>query len=292
MKVSTLLLTYNEEVNLTACLEALTWCDDILVLDSGSTDRTVDIARLHGARVMTRPFDDFARQRNHGLDHGAFKHEWVLHLDADEVATPAFRDALMTLEPPTAIDAYNVASKTIFFGRWLRYAGMWPSYQVRLGRRDTLRFKQVGHGQREDLPASRVGIFSEPYLHYAFSHGLAGWLRKHVRYAADEARIVLALRSGAPAIPDDQDGEGVTAGRRRAKARAAKLPLLLRPLARFVYVYGWRQGFRDGLRGLTYALMLAVYEGMISILVYEAMFAGEGAAASNLPRADADLGKA
>src|SRR4051812_49538442 len=108
MKVSVLILTFNEAENLPTCLEALSWCDDIVVLDSGSTDETVAVSRSYGARVLIRPFATFADQRNWGLDHGALCHEWVLHLDADEVLTDAFYNALVALTPPDSINAYRV----------------------------------------------------------------------------------------------------------------------------------------------------------------------------------------
>jgi hypothetical protein len=268
VKVSTLILTLNEERNLPACLTALSWCDDIVVLDSGSTDTTLEIARAHGARILDRKFDTFAGQRNFGLEAGVFRHEWVLHLDADEVVTPAFVAQLTTLAPAPGVDAWRVPSKTMLFGRWLKHAGMYPTYQVRLGHRDRLRFKQVGHGQREDLPAERVATFAEPYLHYNFSHGMRSWLLKHVRYAEDEAREIIIRRNGAY---KENVGSDATSRRRGAKALAARLPLWLRPIARVVYVLVLRQGFRDGRAGLAYAIMMGVYEGMTAIFVYDAL---------------------
>jgi len=273
MKVSTLILTQDEAKNLPACLDALSFCDDILVVDSGSRDETIELARRHGARVVTRRFDNFANQRNFGLEHGDLLHEWVLHLDADEIITPAFFDSLERLEPQSGIDAYRVPSKLILFGRWLRYAGMYPTYQVRLGRRDRLRFRQVGHGQQEDLTAERVGVFPEPYLHCSFSHGMRPWLEKHIRYAEDEAALILSQRagSGSPAPYSLLSGDA-TALRRAAKAWTASLPLFSRPILRFLYVYLFRHGFRDGRAGLVYALMMSVYEGMIAVFVYERLF--------------------
>lgn len=282
MKVSTLILTLNEERNLAACLAALSWCDDIVVLDSGSTDRTLDIARAHGARILDRKFDTFAGQRNFGLEAGAFHHDWVLHLDADEVVTPAFVTQLTSLVPMPGIDAWRVPSKTMLFGRWLKHAGMYPTYQVRLGHRDRLRFKQVGHGQREDLPAERVATFAEPYLHYNFSHGMRSWLLKHVRYAEDEAREIVARKASKVA----QGGQGDATSRRRAlKAMASFLPLWLRPFARMFYTLVIRQGFRDGRAGLTYAMMLAVYEGMIATFAYTALLERNGPKSTSEPAA-------
>lgn len=269
MKVSALILTYNEEINIERCLDALAWCDDIVVVDSGSTDRTLEIARAHGARILERKFDNFAAQRNYGLDQGAMKHEWVLHLDADEVATPAFRAAIESLEPVAGIDGYYVPSKTMLFGQWLRHAGMYPTYQARLGHRDRMRFVQVGHGQREDLPPERMGRIEEPYLHFNFSHGMRPWLEKHLRYADDEAALIAEYRKSAGALA--REGADAASARRAAKARAARIPLALRPLARFFYIYFVRQGFRDGGAGFTYAFMMAVYEGMTAILAKERM---------------------
>lgn len=269
MKVSVLLITHNEAVNLPGCLAALSWCDDILVLDSGSTDATVEIARALGARVAHRPFDDFAAQRNYGLQHGAFRHEWVLHLDADEIVTPEFVRALDALQPPSGIDCYRVPSKLMLLGQWLRHAGMYPVYQVRLGHRDRMRFRMVGHGQQEDTPPSRVGVFPEPYLHYSFSHGIRRWLHKHVQYADDEARVLVAQRRGIPPAHFAGGEDDEMHRRRAAKRRAAKIPLILRAPARFAYVYFMRQGFRDGRAGLVYAAMLSVYEGMITAFAYE-----------------------
>jgi glycosyltransferase involved in cell wall biosynthesis len=266
MNVSVLLLTFNEADRLPRCLASIAWCDDILVVDSGSTDDTVKLAELAGARVIFRPFDNFANQRNFGLTHGGFRHDWVLHLDADEVVTPRFRDRIGDLAPSPEIHAYRVPSKLMLHETWLRHAGMYPTYQVRLGHRDHLRFKQVGHGQREDLPPERVGTFDEPYLHYNFSHGVASWLRKHVRYAEDEAELLVRVRRGRAASSDGIAGSDSTARRRALKQLANRIPLLLRPAARFFYVLVWRRGFLDGRYGILYALMLSVYEGMIAVL--------------------------
>lgn len=266
MKVSVLILTFNEERNIGPCLEALAWCNDILVLDSGSTDRTVEIAQSRGARILHNPFKCFADQRNFGLEHGQFRYEWVLHLDADEIVTPEFRKELAMLDPPEGIDAWTVPSQMMLFGRWIRHAGMYPTYQVRLGHRDRLRFVQIGHGQREDLPENRIATFAVPYLHYCFSHGLFGWFTKHVRYARDEAALILELRRK---VRSTERTAGAMSRRRMAKSTAARIPVLLRPLLRFIYIYVLKQGFRDGRAGFIYAVMLSIYEGITAIFVIE-----------------------
>lgn len=265
MKVSVLLLTFNEEVNLPRCLDALAFCDDVVAVDSGSSDATLAICEVRGVRVLSRPFDTFAGQRNFGLDNAVFRNEWVLHLDADEVVTPEFQVALDALVPPPGVLGWRVPSKLMLYGRWLRRAGMYPTYQVRLGHRDDMRFVQVGHGQREALPPEKVATFPEHYLHYNFSQGLPAWLRKHVRYAEDEA----AERFATPSGPRPSFAAALRAGRterrRMLKELAGGLPPIMRPLLRFFYVYLWRGGILEGRAGLLYAVMLSTYEAMIAI---------------------------
>ncbi len=268
MSISILILTLNEEKNLPACLEAIAWCDDIVVLDSFSTDGTVDIAEKSGAHVCQRQFDDFAGQRNYALENLEFKYEWVFHLDADEIITDELKSEMEMEIENTEVDAFRVPSKMIMLGKWLRYSGMYPAYQVRLGRTDVLRFKQVGHGQREDMDASRVGTLKNPYLHYSFSRGFEDWFAKHNRYSTREALEGLNV-IGKNSI--DWGGLlsiGLPTRRRRAlKEFSVRLPF--RPFLRFFYLYILRRGFLDGKVGLTYCLLISIYEYMIVLKMKE-----------------------
>ena len=276
MSISVLLLTLNEAANLPACLAAVAWSDDVVVLDSFSQDDTVAVAERLGARVYQRAFDSFAGQRNHALDHIDFKHDWILHLDADEIVTPALRAEMRGAIQTGLADAYRIPSKMMFRGRWLRYSGLYPSYQVRLGYRERFRFKQVGHGQREDLAPGRVGTLAEPYLHYSFSKGLTEWFEKHNRYASDEASETVRLLAGDWGI----DWGGLwsrdrTRHRRALKALSYRLPF--RPSLRFLYMYLLRRGFLDGHAGLTYCRLLAIYEYLI-VLKTQELLTGQGSA--------------
>jgi hypothetical protein len=157
----------------------------------------------------------------------------------------------------------------MMFDRWLKFAGMYPLYQVRLGRLGKLRFHQVGHGQQEDLAKSRIGVFEEAYLHYAFSHGLSSWLKRHVNYASAEANeLLIGGKVGSARFRNLLSRDRVSR-RRAAKWLASSMPLASRPLMRFVYVYLVRRGFLDGWAGFQYSFMLATYEAMIAILAYE-----------------------
>lgn len=120
----------------------------------------------------------------------------MLHLDADEIAPPEFTKARSALEPTDGMNAYQVLSKMMLLGRWIRHAGICPAYQFRLGHRDRLCFIQVGHGPRECLLPERVEHFNIPYLRYLFSLGLFGWLSKHVRWAWYESARIIDIRRG------------------------------------------------------------------------------------------------
>jgi glycosyltransferase involved in cell wall biosynthesis len=284
MKVSVLILAFNEAQNLPRCLSSLDWCDDVVVVDSGSTDGSQEIAMRYGARVITRSFDNFAEQRNFGLMNGNLRHDWVLHLDADEVSTAAFRQAIETLDESSDVDGYFVPSKLMFANRWLKYASNFPVYQARIGHKERFRFIQVGHGQREH-PSARMQILTEPYLHYNFSHGLQKWFEKHIRYAADEVDQMNHDGWGIGKVESTSIYSRV-GSRRRFKRFLNAVPYAVRPVLRFGQIYLWNQGFRDGRAGFTYAIMVSIYEGMIAVLAYEQMLAGLDASSEKPGRAE------
>ncbi len=266
--ISILILTLNEEQNLPRCLDSVAWSDDVLIVDSFSTDRTVEIARSRGARVLQNQFENFARQRNFGLHEGKLKHEWVLHLDADEVVTPELQAELKALADRSEHDAYRVASKMMFQGQWLKYSGLYPSYQVRFGRREKLNFQQVGHGQRESLNSGSVGTLRESLLHYSFSKGLTDWIGRHNRYSTAEAAH-FAASAGNRAM----DWPGIfvfTNPTRRQRALKDGFSMFpCRPELKFFYMYFFRLGFLDGRAGFTYCRLLAMYEFLIVTKIRE-----------------------
>jgi glycosyltransferase involved in cell wall biosynthesis len=266
--ISIVILTYNEAVNIERCLASVVWADDVLVIDSGSSDRTCELARKHGARVMHRPFDDFAQQRNFALDNGTLKYEWVLHLDADEEVTPELHSEMLKLAlSGMGKPGYLVPSRLMLLGQWLKHSGMYPSYQVRFGSRDLLRFHMVGHGQREILDPNEVGTIEGALIHHNFSKGISEWLSKHARYAHDEAMLAVSEPSVVFRWRDLLQNNDSTMRRRSLKQLGNLIPM--RPLARFVYVYFFRKGFLDGKAGLRYALLMAVYQWMIDLNLIE-----------------------
>lgn len=261
--ISVLILTRNEERNLPACLASVAWCDDVVVLDSLSTDRTAELARAAGARVFARAFTDFAGQRNWAHAEVAFRHGWVFHLDADERFTPELRAecAAVAARADDTHDGWLVAPKMFFQGRWIPHCTDYPAYQARLVRAHGFRFVQVGHGQRE-APEMRVGRLAASYTHDLSACSYDEWREKHERYAREEAAEIRAH----PATVGELFRR-VRAGPRLERRRALKrlwFRLPFRPVLRFFYQYGWRLGCLDGRAGLAYCRRLSQYEGLIA----------------------------
>jgi glycosyltransferase involved in cell wall biosynthesis len=256
---SVVILTLNEERALPGCLASLRGHDDVVVLDSGSTDRTASLAEAAGAQLVTRAFDSFAGQRNYAQRAIAFRHRWVFHLDADERMTPALDAECRAAAARDDLDGFRAAPKMLFEGRWIRHCTDFPAYQARFVRAPEFAFVQVGHGQRE-APGLRLENLRESYLHDLSIYGREAWLAKHRGYARAEARTLLGGAEpggwGRLASPDPLV-------RRRALKRLS-LALPFRPALRFAYQYGLRGGFLDGGPGLRYCRLLARYEGYIA----------------------------
>lgn len=260
---SVLILTLNEERNLPACLASVAIADDIVVLDSGSTDRTADIARAAGARVFTHAFHDFAAQRNYAHEAISFCHAWVLHLDADEQMTPglAAECARVAEADPADVDGFYVAPRMTFHGRWIPHCTDFPAYQARFVHARRFRFMQVGHGQRE-AQGMRLGTLRENYVHNLSSHSDAELEEKHRRYAVAEARAFWSAEPATDSMFKRLRAPAPLVRRRALKELSQKLPA--RSFVRFAYQYLWRRGFLDGRPGLAYCLLLARYESWIA----------------------------
>jgi len=261
---SVLILTLNEERNLPTCLASLAGCNDIFVLDSGSTDRTSAIATAAGARVMVRPFTNFADQRNFGHEHIPFKNDWVFHLDADEQLTPDLLRECSNLsaQNPGAIDGFMVAPQMFYHGRWIPHCTDFPAYQARFCHGRRFRFLQVGHGQREQ-PGMKLGKLLNNYVHNLSSHTDAELVEKHRRYARQEAAAFLAHRPPTNQSLVTRLFSFDALVRRRALKRLSQHLPARGPL-RFLYQYVWRRGFLDGPAGLSYCLLLSRYEHWIA----------------------------
>jgi glycosyltransferase involved in cell wall biosynthesis len=263
---SVVVLTLNEQSNIRPCLESLGQMDDVHVVDSGSTDGTCEIARQCGAQVGINAFRSFADQRNWAHDHLALRHDWVLHLDADERLTDDLAQEIrLAISADTGSTAgWLIPERTLLNGQWLRHAAQYPRYQARFVHRRRMRFVDHGHGQREssDLPFGRM---QSAYEHWAFSHGLEHWLRKHATYAMQEARQILEGDQGHDGgLLAGVMGADPVARRRSLKRLALRMPM--RPTLRWLHVMG-SGAWLDGSAGLQYARMMRAFQQMIDLCI-------------------------
>lgn len=258
--ISAVVLSHNEAGNLPRCLRALHGCAEIVVVDDGSTDDSPRIAASCGARVVVHPFVSFADQRNWAMDEAGLGHDWVLHLDADEVVTPDLLAEIRRRLPTLVPGAIGYLARKVMLGdRWLKHSADYPVHVPRLVHRRGPRYLMRGHGDTLAIEPAAAVYFDEPLLHYNFSKGWAEWRARHLRYAAAEAA---RIRSGETAFSWRSLGSRDRA-QRRAAVRALSYRLPGRPALRFLYAYVLRLGFLDGIAGWRFCRAMADYERMI-----------------------------
>lgn len=269
--ISALILTKNEERNLPGCIETLRWTDDIHVLDSFSTDRTVEIARDLGAHVYQQRLGTACERQNWSIRNIPFKYPWVFYSDADERVTSRLAQTMKAaVENPGAMVAFEIERRDFFLGTWLKHTQVTSRY-LRLFRPDKMRYERRAHPVSiTDGPTGRI----EGYLdHYPFSKGIGEWVEKHNLYSTQEAEDILdSRRQGAP---EDQSwslrkalfDRDLTERRRNQKQLYYRLPC--RPLVKFAGMYLLKRGFLDGRAGFTYSTLIAFYDYMIVLKTRE-----------------------
>lgn len=266
MSASILILTLNEEANISACLASVSRFSDVVVLDSYSGDRTVSLARESGAQVVQRKFDNWAAHQNWALDHITFKYPWVFYIDADERMTPELADEIRAIaeDPKRSEVAFYCGRRNIFMGKWIKRA-MPPGNIMRFFKPGFIRFERlVNPTPVIDGPH---GYLQGQLLHYNFSKGLTEWIEKHNKYSLMEAMQGIKERAAGSPDAGSAFSKDPTVRRKALKALSFRMPL--RPLLKFVYLYVVNRGFLDGRAGLTYCVLQSVYEYMIVIKMQE-----------------------
>ncbi|MBF2035834.1 MAG: glycosyltransferase family 2 protein [Leptolyngbyaceae cyanobacterium T60_A2020_046] len=261
------ILTYNEELDIAACIESALLSDDVIVVDSCSSDRTVEIASRYPVRVIEHPFESHGKQRTWMLENIPPKHEWVYILEADERMTPElFQECLDCIRAPQHV-GYYAAERVMFMDRWIRHSTQYPRYQLRLLRHGKVWFTDYGHTEREVCDGS-TGFLTETYPHYTCGKGLSRWVEKHNRYSTDEARETLRqLESGRVEWGKLLWGKSEVERRRALKDLSLRMPF--RPLVRWFYMYFILGGWRDGQAGFAWCTLQAFYEYLIVLKVRE-----------------------
>jgi glycosyltransferase involved in cell wall biosynthesis len=245
-RLSIAIITQDEERNIGACLKSVAWADELIVVDSGSTDRTPAICAEFGARIIrTSDWPGFGAQKNRALE--ACSGDWVLSLDADERVTGELRAEIERTLAAPRFDVYEAPRRSTYCGRFIRYAGWSPDYTRRLLKRGAARFSDAR--VHENLETDRpVGRLAAPLIHYSF-RSLEQVLDKTNRYSTASAQMLIA-RGKAPGL-----GTAIAHG-----------------LAAFLRTYVLKLGFLDG----KYGFMLAVSNAEGSYYRYvKAMLAAE-----------------
>lgn len=244
MGISALVITLNEERNIGECLRGLSWADEIVVVDSLSTDRTVEIARRYTDKVVLREFTGYSDQKSAALALAA--NEWVLIIDADEVVTPELAAEVRAAVERGDCDGFRIPRLTWFLDRPMRHCGWWPDYQLRLARKAKARFPErlVHETLVVDGP---LGTLSNHLIHHSY-RTLGDYMTKMVRYADASAR------------------QRVNEGR-----RFRVTDLLVRPGFSFLRMYVLKRGYLDGLHGLVLSVLTAVSVAMRGVYVWDVL---------------------
>ena len=235
-KLSVTIITYNEAANIRRTLESVKWADEIVIVDSGSTDGTVEICREHTDKVFHQDWLGFAKQKNFAIERA--ESDWVLSLDADEPIEPALADEIRgIISSPGSFDGYRIPRKTIFLGKQIKHGGWYPDYNLRLFKRGKGRFEErVVH---EAMRVSgNIGKTLHAILHYAYPD-LASYLTSINKYSS------LAV--------DVMEVKGISA------FMTSWMNILFRPVLTFVLKYFFRLGFLDGKHGLVLNLFHSYY---------------------------------
>jgi glycosyltransferase involved in cell wall biosynthesis len=239
VSLSVVIITYNEEANIGRTLTSVQPLisdgkGEIIVVDSGSTDRTVEIANSFGAKVFVEKWKGYAAQKNFAIDQAA--NHWVLSLDADEEVSPKLAEEVIALlKTPLKLSGFFIPRKNMFLGRWIRHGGFWPDPKLRLFDRTSARFEDRAVHETVEFRAP-TGEMASPLLHHSYPT-LADYIEHMNRYSSLGAEMVVA----------------------KGQRGFSLFNIVLRPWATFIYNYFFRLGFLDGREGLLLHLYHAVY---------------------------------
>jgi len=266
LSLTAIVLTLNEEINLAACLQSLSWCPRLVVVDSGSSDSTQQIAHQYGAEFYLHCFEGpflITDQRNWALSHCSIDSEWVLFIDADERVSHSLKEEICRLLNSDhdgvfpRFDACYLAPAYIFCKKWLRHSQHYPNWHPRLLRPSHVQLTG-GVWESFSTPTGRplnpeyiTSIF-EPYTHLAFSKGIDDWIVKHLRYADWDASLIIDYLESKP-------NQSTTFRKPLLRILSFRF-WFLRPLLRFLHKYFFSLGILDGWQGLLFCLLMSFYE--------------------------------
>lgn len=264
--ISALILTYNEEIIIKQCIEALLFVDEIIVFDSYSTDNTEKIAQDLGAKVIKRKFDNYANQRNEALKTVSKNTDWVLMIDADEIITKSLKEEIIKVcnDIHNTTSLFRVRRKDMFQDRWIKNSGGYPTWFGRLFKKDEVWIERDIN--EEYHTNGEIGYLKEHLIHHPFNKGLEYWFERHNKYSSLEA--ISLSEEFNKAIPWKSAFSKDAVDRRKfQKQFIYRLPG--RPLIIFLAFYILRRGFLDGKAGYQFCKLRWIYENMIDLKLKE-----------------------
>jgi glycosyltransferase involved in cell wall biosynthesis len=269
--LSVVILSYNESIHIKRAVEnVIDWCDEVVVLDSNSTDDTAAIAEATGAKVFYRNFDNYMAQRNHAIHELPLQNEWMIFLDADEYISEALKNeiAQLLLGDP-AHDGYMMKRRFIFKDRWIRFGGYYPIWILRLFKRSK---GNVDREINEHVTVSgTVGNLKNDFSDHNLK-SLADWIEKHNRYSNYEAQQFLNHHDRKHTGEKDQMAKltGNSAERKRWIRQNIwnEMPPFVRPFVYFTWRYFFRFGFLDGKAGFIYHYLHGFWYPFITDVKY------------------------
>jgi glycosyltransferase involved in cell wall biosynthesis len=254
--LSVFILTRNEEDNLDDCLQSVvSWCSDVHIVDSFSTDGTLQIAERYGVRVHQHHFEGHTRQRSWALENIPFANEWVFALDADHRVTPTLQEELRQCfrKPPAGLEGFYVKRRQVFRGRWIRFGGYYPKYMLKVFRRDRAFLDDNEFDYRFYVRGKTSTLKNDIVESNQKEWQISFFVDKHNKFATEQAIEELRRKAGeikylvkvSPFGSPDQRILWI-------KIRWNSLPLYLRPFLLFMYRYVFRLGFLDGKEGFIF----------------------------------------
>lgn len=262
MRISAVIIAKNEEKIIGQCLDSLRWADEIILVDSGSADETVKIARKYGAKVFKREWDGYSGQKNFGISKA--RGEWVLSLDADEIVTGELREEIRKIvqspgsrvqggkpetgnrKPELSPAGYYIPRKSFFYGKELRFGDIYPDYQLRLFKRGSGKYTKTELHERIELDG-RAAKLKKPMLHFS-KDSVAGHVDAMDKYTGLE--VIRALKIGY---------------------RPTGYSVFIKPALNFIKYYFFKLGFLDGIKGLIYQSIVAQYYFVKEVKIMEAL---------------------
>ena len=267
--LNVIILTHQEESNLPFALQSLKGLNcEIFVVDSGSSDRTVEIAQNFGAQVVTHPFESQARQLNWALDTLPLTANWTLRLDADERLTHDLATEISDLisNAPVGIAGYLIKRRVYFWGRWIRFGGYYPTWLLRLWRTGMARSEDVWMDEHMVVTGGAIGRLKHDFIDEN-RKGLTFWIDKHNRYSDRE---IMAMESASVEHVWERVGSAVARKRFFKNSIYGKSPLFLRAIAYGFLRYVMLLGFLDGRAGLVFHFLQGFwYRLIIDAKIYE-----------------------